>query len=233
MDDDVFKNHVATYEKHNDHLETLRWRNPKCSQYAIWYVRQYGVLMVFGDCYEATYMWSWDGKVTLEWIATLDLGYFLSKCRASPHGREAKFFSSHELEENLKEYFAESCTRNQPQCPEGECEDCDRRRKEEKLFGETGGALHGGWDCTGDEFEWVEWLREYGDDVFGQDWWESVPSGKMLDPCIKLHLEGLKRAMAQLKEKENAKIQSGVASAGDLLRDREGANKGGGGSLGG
>ena len=44
-------------------------------------------------------------------------------------------------------------------------------------------------------------MREYGHDVFGSDWWKSVPNGKMIDPCVKLHLEGLKRAVVQLKGK--------------------------------
>lgn len=199
MDDagehDIFKDHVAKWEKHGPHLETLEWKKPGSSIYAIWYVRQYGVLMVFGDCYEATYMWSWDGRITLQWIAGLNEGYFLSKCRASPHGRSPYVYDDEQMHQDMKDYFADGCTRNEPRCPEGECECCDGRRKEEKLFEE-----HNGWGHMEDEFTWVSWLRENGDDVFGYDWWESVPSGKKLGACIKLHLEGLKAAFESLKK---------------------------------
>jgi hypothetical protein len=208
---DIFKDHVATWEKHGDHLETLRWRNPNDSHYAIWYVRQHGMLMVFGDCYEATYMWSWDGRVNLQWISTLNLGYFLSKCRASPHGRDPSYFDYNTLRRNLKEYFDEFKNDEDYNPGPGDpcedpppdeddvlplfCEEHRQRAKEEKLFEE-----HMGWHSMEDEFTWVEWLRVHGDDVFGYDWWESVPNGKMLDPCIKLHLEGLKAAFESLKK---------------------------------
>ena len=105
-------------------------------------------------------------------------------------------YDYHQMEKDMKDYFAESCTWKKPMCPEGECEVCDRRRKEAELFEE-----HGGWRNMEDEFTWVMWLRDNGDDIFGCDWWESVPSGRKLGPCIPLHLEGLKAAMTQLKEK--------------------------------
>ena len=191
---DIFKNHVAKLEKHNEHLETLEWKNPESSTYAIWYVRQFGTLMVFGDCYEATYMWSYQHNISLEWMAGLNEGYFLGKCRASQHGRDPTVFDYDTMRNNMLEYFADGCTRNEPRCEEGSCEVCDLRRKEEALFEE-----HSGWSFMEDEHTWVMWLRDHGDDVFGYDWWESVPSGKKLGPCISLHLEGLKRAFEHLK----------------------------------
>lgn len=193
---DVFKDHVATYEAYGDHLETLQWKKPGDSTYAIWFVRQHGCLMVFGDCYEATYLWNWQPGFGMRWIGGCNLGYFVSKCRASQHGMEPEVWDGHVLEANLKEYFADGCTYKQPMCSEGECECCDQRRKEAALFEE-----HGGWRHTDDEYDWVWWLRENGDAVFGFDWWEGVPNGRRLDPSVKLHLEGLKAALAQLEAK--------------------------------
>jgi hypothetical protein len=193
MDDDVFKNHVAKYEKHSNTLETLEWKNPETTDMAIWYVRQHGTLMVWGDCYDAIYQWY--PNTSLKAISRYGESYFISKCQASPHGRDPSVFDRETLEKNMKEHFADSCTYKQPMCPEGECECCDTRRKEEKLFEE-----YGGWQAMSDEFEWVTWLRENGDEVFGCDWWESIPSDKALGPCIHLHLKGIKAAMAQLEK---------------------------------
>jgi hypothetical protein len=195
---DIFRDHVATYKKYDDTLETLEWKKPGSSTYAIWYVRQYGTLMVWGDCYEATYQWNWQKGFDLAWISRCDQSYFISKCRASEHGRDPMVYDCHQMEKEMKEHFAESCTWKSPMCPEGECEVCDQRRKEEKLFEE-----YGGWRNMEDEFTWVWWLREYGHKVFGDDWWECVPSGKVLGPCIPLHLDGLKAAMKQLEESKN------------------------------
>lgn len=200
MSYDPFEKHVAKYEKYNGYLETLEWKVPGDSNHAIWYVRQYGTLMVWGDCYDAIYQW-YPGKMeTLRWMSTLDESYFLGKCQASPHGRDPFVFDYQQMEEDMKEYFAESCVHKQPVCKEGECEVCDLRRKEAKLFKENYG-----WNNMEDEYTWVCWLRDNGDEVFGGDWWETVPSGKKLGPCIGLHLKGLKAAFAQLDQKEKEK----------------------------
>lgn len=188
---DVFENHVAKYKKYSDDLETLEWKALDSSTMAIWYVRQHGTLMVWGDCYDAVYQWYPD--ISLKAISGFNEGYFISKCQASPHGRNPVVFDSTQIEEDMKAYFADSCTYKKPMCPEGECECCDLRRKEAKLFEE-----HGGWGYMEDEFTWVEWLRANADDVFGADWWESLPSGEKLGPCIHLHLKGLKAAFEYL-----------------------------------
>ncbi len=151
--------------------------------------------MVWGDCYEATYQWNHQKGFDLAWISRCDQTYFITKCRASPEGRDPTVFDCNTLHKNMKDYFADSCMSKKPMCPKGECECCDTRRKEEKLFDENGG-----WRNMEDEFTWVYWLRDNGDEVFGCDWWESVPGGKKLSPCIELHLEGLKAAFESLKK---------------------------------
>ena len=159
---DIFKDHVATYEAHNENLETLQWRKPGDSHYAIWFVRHHGVLMVWGDCYEATYMWNNQPGFGLRWIVGCSLDYFVSKCRASSRGRDPRIWDSAELSKDLREYFSDGCTWTPPMCSEGACEDCDQRRKEAALFEE-----YSGWSFMEDEYTSVAWLRERGYDVIG------------------------------------------------------------------
>lgn len=192
---DVFAEHVAKLEKHGDHLETLEWKKPGSNTYAIWYVRQYGTLMVYGDCYEAVYQWHWDKDVSLRGMSNNNEDYFISKCRASAHGRDPTVFDTDTLRGRMKEYFADSCTHDKPMCETGFCECCDLRRAEELSFDE-----YNGWSNMEDEYVWVTWLREHGHDVFGSDWWESIPSGDTLGSCISLHLKGLKRAFEYLEK---------------------------------
>jgi hypothetical protein len=197
-----FENHVAKYEKHSEHLETLEWKKPDSNIYAIWYVRQYGTLMVFGDCYEATYQWNYQKNLDLNWIAGLNSGYFISKCRASPHGRDPRVWNIQKAEEQLREYFDEF--KDVETYPPHEFKDEAKERAEEaKKFDDASG-----WRYLGDsEFEWNYWLRENAYDVFGEEWYEGILGnlGKVLGPCIPLHLEGLKAAMQQVREKEGNK----------------------------
>jgi hypothetical protein len=205
---DVFKNHVAKYEKHNEHLETLQWKEPGSSTYAIWYVRQYGTLMVWGDCYEATYQWNYQDGFDLKWIARCDEHYFISKCRASPHGREPYDWDSDEARRTLQKHFDEFKDSKYDEDYEEERESRAGELEEFERFD--------GWRALDSKFEWEMWCWNHAYDVFGGCWYEGVCAnpGKVLGPCIPLHLTGLKRAMAQLKEEKDAKIQSDPECAG-------------------
>lgn len=184
-----FKDHVATYRKIDDNLETLEFRNPGTSIHAVWFVRQYGVLMVFGDIFEATYMWSWDRRIDLNWMADTNFGYFVSKCRASPHGREPKLFDSNHLRKELEELFDKEKTW---------CSYEDEELNEiEKRFEED----HG-WRNIESYIEWNAWLYENADEVFGADWHEFVPDGRRYDDCMIGHHVALKMAMEQIKKGE-------------------------------
>lgn len=188
---DIFKDHVATYKKHDDFLETLEWKKPKSSNYAIWFVRQYGTLMVWGDCFEATYQWNWEEEFDLAWVAKCDEHYFISKCRASPHGRKPYTWSSSAAEKKLKEYFNEFKDEEQHDEREG-------RAEEEEKFKETGG-----WDYLDDLFSYHRWAYDNAYDVFGESWQDSSAlsnPGEELDFSVSLHLKGLKAAFKYLKK---------------------------------
>lgn len=203
MTPESFKNHVAKYEKHSEHLETLEFKVPGTQNLAMFFVRQHGTLMVFGDLSEATYQWHPGKMETLRWMSGLDEDYFMSKCMASPYGRDPKTYDSIDAERDLREYFYEFRDSNYDKNDEEHA----RRDKEFERFEE---AL--GWYALEDEFEWVAWLRENAEEVFGADWWDSgffAGVGKRLDNHIEAHRIGLQAAFVQLKEKEKEEDSDG------------------------
>ena len=76
-----FKNHVATLE--NDR-SFINWRDPKSSNYFCHYIIHRRWLICVGDIGEAVFEWSQD--LRLDFLSSLNLDYFLGKCRASPYG---------------------------------------------------------------------------------------------------------------------------------------------------
>jgi hypothetical protein len=198
---DVFRDHIAFYEAHSEDLETLTWQRPGTSVYAVRYVRHYGVLMVWGDLYEATYMWNYEPKFCMEWIGGCSLDYFLGKCRASPHGREPYVWDSETARKNLREYFAEFKDPKKFD-PDEYAEEIRQRAEEEQQFDDSCG-----WNYLDDgEFGYNHWSYDNGYEIFGDDWYENrtlFAPGKELDFSIKLHYEGLMAALKQLKEKRN------------------------------
>ncbi len=215
--DKTFENHVATYEKISDHLETLKWREPGTSIYGIYYVRQFNTLMVYGDCYEAVYQWG--QQVSLGWIAGCNLGYFIGKCRASPHGRSPYYWQACQLKKDLEAQFKEEEEERAEMLKEI-LRDCRETAHETSMTEaeakEELEALEGkstrqkfeeehGWSCVEEEHEWIHFVREHGEEVFGTDCWEWVGDhGKFLDPCIELHFAGLKLAVAQMRANQVA-----------------------------
>ena len=60
-------------------------------------------LVVVGDLGDAVYQWHGDPRLTFQWLAGLDLDYFVSKCRASEVGVPFEEWS----EEIARERFAD------------------------------------------------------------------------------------------------------------------------------
>lgn len=98
-----FKDHVATVVCHTDNLLFIEWRKPGQWNYAMRFLIHAGWVCVMGDVGEATYQWS--DNTSLEFLARIDFGYFKSKCRASPSGREFKTFDSGVAAHRIAEYF--------------------------------------------------------------------------------------------------------------------------------
>ena len=184
--DQVFKDHVAKHvvyvprsDQKTPEKEFMEWRNKNgCSTYCIFYMRVWGTLMVFGDCYEAVYQWNFEKGFNLAWISGCDIGYFSGKCRASPHGRNPYIWDDQVARKTMMKYLEENP---------------DAREDFEE---------YDGWDALREgKFEWDMWLHNHAYDVFGDEFYhmpEILDPGRRLDVMVEMHLEGLKRAMAQV-----------------------------------
>lgn len=105
-----FKNHAAALTQHTEELWELSWRRPQSSIYGVRYIISGHVLFVGGDLGEAVYAWS--DQLTFSWLATLELGYFQSKCCASEVGREYSHFRPSEFANAVKAAVAEGLAPN-------------------------------------------------------------------------------------------------------------------------
>jgi len=188
----MFEKHTAKYAAFKGpdgtQIEYLRWSAPGGGFHWMQFVRMGWCLFVAGDCYEATYAWH-GANNDLDWIATTHIGYFASKCRASPVGVPFVQWSSERLVERLVEVFSDHY--------EGDIDHNLNVVGELVQFDELGG-----WSAaeSGNKFEWDTWVQDNGYEVWGSDYYECVPVGTELDVCCEMHHDGLRRAMAWLKE---------------------------------
>lgn len=75
-----FKDHLATLSG-----DTIDWRRPSTSTYAIQYILKGGSVIVVGDVGDAIYRFGC--KVDCEFLLQCDWHYFVHKCVASETGR--------------------------------------------------------------------------------------------------------------------------------------------------
>ncbi len=175
-----FANHEATYsvgDVGGVQVERLVWKRPGTSTYRVDYACIGGTtLCVAGDLGEAVYN---TGANSLEWWARCDLSYFASKCYASETGRGYKEWDEREARSRLESSIADM-RENGETFESGDVDDAFR-------------AIDGG------RGEWDSWMREDASRVFGDDWWDFVPSfGVIIAPRCAAHLLGLKMALASL-----------------------------------
>jgi len=183
--DEIFKEHVVD-EYHifttgcSQRVEILRFKKPGTVLRMIKYIMMNGRLFVCGDYGEAVYCWS-ESK-DLSWVSGLDLSYFHGKCQASPVGREFVTWDSEEALEQAKRVIEQTQEEDEDDLWE--------------IFEEGGGR-----EAADREYDWAQWLStDTGRICFGEDSWEYSNLGKIIDPWCKTHFEGLKRAIAILKE---------------------------------
>ncbi|MEK6833197.1 MAG: hypothetical protein AABY32_04050 [Nanoarchaeota archaeon] len=176
-------NSVFIPEKYKDRnvFEALKWKNPESSIYSIMYLHYFGHLFVSGDLGEAVYQWS--ENATLEWISTLPISYFASKCQASEEGRGYKIWDAETAKEHIIDYL--------------ENDDYDEdKNKKQVLSNIVDDNIFYHLDS---ERVWCSWLDEYGDDYFGSDCWEYGDIGMVTAPRCVMHLAGLKAAFSWLE----------------------------------
>ena len=187
-----FKDHVAAHQivhcADGTLIERLRWKKPGTGTYLVEYLRIGGRLIVTGDIGDAIYWWS--GNHSMHWISNCNLGYFAGKCEASENGRDFKVWDSDVARDRILAHFEEVHEW-------ADTEDSTKAEEMKKKFEEN----HG-WSAIHDQYEWVAWIREYGQEVFGDDWWESSISdpGRTLNIRCYGHLLGLKMAFEQIGE---------------------------------
>jgi len=169
-----FPDHHYTYA--ND--KRLVWRDSaRGSIYLVRYYLLHGALAVTGDIGEAIYGgWSVPGGITLPWIASLDLGYFASKCLASEEGREYDEWNEELALAAIDDEFKEKENPNQAKAE----------------------AYDLGLDSAiGNQDEWIAWLHRYGHDQFGDEYYRLAGIGEIINMRCQAHLLGLKMALAQ------------------------------------
>lgn len=167
-------------------IEHLRWAEPGTGVNLIDYVSRGPYLYVTGDLGDATYCRA-EG---LSWWAGLSIDYFAEKCDASEYGRGYKSWDPDEARFRAEEHFRRDIE-------EALDEDyAAKYRQRYQYFKENGGpsALY-------HEQEWAQWLSEHGVEALGDDYWEFGMFGRVIHVRCHGHLQGLKRAMAQLREK--------------------------------
>ena len=191
---DVFAKHQATYATwkapNGWDVEWLSWREPGTNIYAIIYLQMGPFLFICGDVGEATF--SWSESHDLAWIASCNLDYFLSKCRASESGTRFEIWDEKKAKERLTDRL--KSLDEEREGPDGDVEGGPA----EQRFDECGG-----WGALEDRFTWDTWAADNAYDVFGDDWYEGGMGapGMTTHPRAILIFEGLKLAIAQLKER--------------------------------
>ena len=174
-----YAEHKATYIKLDkdvtqETMEILFWQKPGTSNCYVRYCRFGLYLMVTGDLGDAIYKWG--DTPTISWIADLDLGYFTGKCIASENGRGYKEWDMDWLTDeqlnHIGEMFGDEAA---------------------KVIREEDGKHASRW-----QQEWSCWLHDHQDDL-GDEWYEMANYGECISTRAIYHLEGVKRAVAQLK----------------------------------
>lgn len=180
--DEWFKTHKVNHIKAAD-CELINWQNPKSWNYGCRFIIHRRWLCVVGDIGEATFEWGND--ITLEFLAQIDFGYFLSKCRASPEGRDFEQWDTEVLElyrmERLAELKQRTGTDDEAHEDSAELEVLENNSKCSK--DEWDSAVRDYYDETGDA-EGASSLASFGD----------VPSVHAIGMFV-----GLQMAIAQLK----------------------------------
>jgi len=176
-DDDIrgwFAEHRAEMVTSNG-IETLKWRKPGSSNFSMVFISYGAYLVVLGDAGEAVYQWS--QMVTLEWVAGCHIGYILSKCQASPEGRQFEGWDEDHARARLADFFEDDPAR---------------------LLR----ILDAAEDHLSSQGDWTQWLHDtgYQDALVGEDWVEHCDIGMAPTVQARAHVIGLQMAVEQLSK---------------------------------
>lgn len=98
-----FENHILTCVVDTEKLKVFDFRNVngRGIDYQRWII-DCGTLIVTKDNYDSIYRWN-DSWVTLQFLATCNLGYFTEKCKADKDGSNQTVFESEYAQKYLQE----------------------------------------------------------------------------------------------------------------------------------
>jgi hypothetical protein len=74
-------------------VRVINWQKPGSWTYGCRFIIHRRWLTIVGDIGEAVFEWSQD--LTLEFLGSLDFGYFMSKCQSSPTGKKFNDWDNH------------------------------------------------------------------------------------------------------------------------------------------
>ena len=156
---DVFDKHVAIRHAlptgKNDCI--VEFKDPETTDGAMVFIYCKGYLTIQGDYGNGSFTW-YNPRNTLEWVANTGFDYFMEKIRSGEcSGNGLGLMQDYDQDlciESVKKYLKEY------ECEVNEDEQCP----------------HTGWIAHTDSyFEWIAYLNDKGNEVFGDDWYECAP----------------------------------------------------------
>ena len=180
---EIFEGHIATVTDRGGITEII-WRKPDTINYLIIFLLYNRTLFVTGDLGDAVYG-GWNQKLTLKWLADLNLDYFASKCMGSEAGRQYESWDMDKAQKWIIEY---------PNYHLGlsaqELENY-KEHKDEML------------ESVCSKEYWHNWIQsEIADSIFGEPAYEIACNiGDRVDIRSVYQLEGLKMAFKQIQER--------------------------------
>jgi len=224
--DEHFTGHEILEHFSNDIVEIVEFGKPNNFNGWMRYIINGKFLTVQGDYGDAVYFWSGKGTLTFEWLSGLSLDYFAGKCQASEYGSGFKSWDSdkardyleeciiwdkveenwdHEIETERYKDGNISKVRLKERSEDYTIEEYNKVKEQFESMVEVGRVLAEEtevFDNCENEYGWNKWLEDYGDEVFGSDWWEFAGNvGKNIHLRCELHLHGIKLIAKLLKEK--------------------------------
>ena len=182
-----FKEHHAILHEVHPSVAIINWQKLGTWNYGCRFIIHRRWLCVVGDIGEATYEWSQD--LTLEFLGSLNFGYFAGKCRASEQGRKYESWDSSVAEECRLDRVNELLA-----IPEDDRSD----NYDEELDALNGMSRPAQADC---QDAGADLYKETGDSDTAS---EIADLGKVPDQCCIGHFIGLQMAIAKLNAKSAA-----------------------------
>ncbi|MCK5604629.1 hypothetical protein KAR91_22260 [Candidatus Pacearchaeota archaeon] len=185
-----FKDHKATVRELAEGVTDIVWQKEKDSNCYVVYLIRGNVLYVSGDLGSAVYFWG--RRLSIEWLAGLNIDYFASKCEASEHGRLFRSWASDVAEKWIESFVKDHID---------DCYDEEGEAEALAVFNELKEDME---RATDSKEEWIAFAS--GDDgrrVFGDEWWDyAADIGTVVDFRCRTHLAGLKLINEQVNGKD-------------------------------